>query len=1014
MYKINKKQRIFKWLFASLSIPLIVGIGVALGIGNHLAFEVYPNNLTEFFNQSSDDNSERIEESKAKGNELSRELVQEGIVLLENNGTLPFPNSINKVNVFGYGSVDWIYCGSGSGRIVPSGENIYGICEALENNGVQYNKTLYDFYYNYRTPTGPGEPNDTNPWTIGTTCEEFCKISEPTLTAELKNNAEAFSNTALIVLSRRGGESEDLPHAQYKYDGSVDTSKTYLEASDEEIALLTYCGQTFENVIVIINSTNAMQLDFLKTISGIDACLNVSNTGLYGANGIYDVLYGVVSPSGKLTDTYPYDLKTNPTYFHSTYEMTGRYNNASSNAWPYNRNYKHRNEQTVFYSDYVEGIYVGYKWYETAYVEGYWDHSPYNGYDSVVQYPFGYGESYTSFSWEIQETSLGDNSVILDTKQTINIKVKVANTGTVVGKDVVQIYLTAPYTNGGIEKAYVNLVGFAKTPLIEPNQSSIVEINVRVSDFESYDCYDKNNNNHVGYELEAGEYILKFMSDSHNMKEGMDNNELHYHVDALIDIDNDEYTDQKVTNLFTGDDAVDGFSIDGSNANQNISYYSRSNFPILLTDRPEDRNWDNILEVSPTSACNNTYSTSMMSSWDNRTGLDAFGNNIPTSNPSWGNGSGNNKVIARGTLTDLGIKLADPANWNDPDWDSLLNQVSFDEAVNVISSDALGTSQGIESAGRPDGSDADGPQQIGTVAGLGGVHGTGYPAGTLIGQTWSTSLAYAFGKSYGQDMESVRRSGAYAFGCNIHHNPFAGRNFEYYSEDAYLSGMMASNACKGTAIYGKYCFMKHFVCNDQDYHRVGLYTWLTEQALREIYLKPFQECVRSGEMSAVMSSFNRIGATWTGGSEALLTGVLRNEWQFHGMVITDYNESWELMDQAQAVRAGSNYGMAMRYTYGVASSNPTLSSSTPRFQHRLKQIAKEVIYGYIHPLLVSYNHNQQGGDYIISTISKKSWQFWRPLLISLDAVVISALVYWAYFVFRPVKDPKIKGEKNES
>ena len=1018
MSKFSKKQIITKWVTIGLATPLFIGTLIALGYGNHLAFDVYPNNLKEFFNQGGGGSSGGDSESRAKGNDLARELVREGIVMLKNeDDTLPLSKSIKKVNVFGYNSVDWYYCGSGSGRILTSGEKMYDICKGLEENGIEYNKELYNFYYNYRTPTGLGGPDASNPWTIGTTAEKFCVLVEPALTPQIKSNAESFSKTAIVSLGRKGGESEDLPRAQYKYKAETDTTKTYLDASDEEIELLTYCGSHFDNVIVVINSTNAMCLDFLDTIPGIDSCLIVGNTGLYGATGIYDVMFGDYSPSGKLTDTYAYDFKSNITYFHSSYEHTGNYLNSNSGSWPYNRNYKGRDEKTVFYSDYVEGIYVGYKWFETADAEHYWDNAPYNGYDNVVQFPFGYGMSYTSFSWELEELSLPKGSELPDTKETIDIKVKVKNTGLVAGKDVVEVYLTAPYIAGGIEKSYVSLVGFAKTPLIKPNESATVEINVKVSDFESYDCYDKNNNGHVGYELDEGTYELKFMTDSHTLKEGMEDNVISYVLSDTVNIDFDEISGQKVTNLFTGENAVDGFAIDGSNAMQNVDYISREHFPTLPSAKVPNRNWNAILEVSKVGGkANNTYNTQMASSWDNAIGSDAFGNPIPTTAPTWGTGSGTYKVMQGGAITELGEKLADPANWDSTDWDKILNQVSFNEAVNVIASDALGTSSGVPSAGRPNGSDADGPQQIGTVAGLGGVHGTGFPNGTLIGQTWSTSLAYAFGKNYGSDMENVKRSGAYAFGCNIHRSPFAGRSFEYFSEDSYLSGKFAANECRGVAVYGKYAYMKHFACNDQDYQRVGLYTWLTEQALREIYLKPFKECVETGELSAVMSSFNRVGATWAGGSEALLTGVLRNEWQFHGMVITDYNESWELMDQAQAVRAGSNYGMAMTYTYGVFNSNPTLSNSTPRFQHRLRNAVKEVIYGYIHPLLMNkiYNESGESEEYIIVTVSKEPWEYWRPMIISIDGVVICGVIFLAYLTYRPIKDPKVKKEEGDT
>ena len=340
MKKNTKKQLILKIVLISVSIPLIVGIFIGLAIGNHIAFDVYANNLTEFFNQGGGEDP-ATSETIAKGNDLSRELVREGAVLVKNeNNTLPLSKSNNKVNVFGYNSVDWFYSGSGSGQVYANGEKQYNICLALENNGISYNKEIYDYYYNYLAPRGAGSPTDSNnPWSIGTTSENFCVLVEPDLPDSIKNNAKTYSDTAIVTLSRKGGETEDLPLKQYKYNRPTDASKTYLEASDEEIALLTFVGANFDKVIVLVNSTNVLQLDFLESIPGLDSCLIVGNTGNFGANGIYDVLYGDYSPSGKLTDTYPYDLKTNITYFHGGYETTGQYQNANPNTWPYNRNY---------------------------------------------------------------------------------------------------------------------------------------------------------------------------------------------------------------------------------------------------------------------------------------------------------------------------------------------------------------------------------------------------------------------------------------------------------------------------------------------------------------------------------------------------------------------------------------------------------------------------------------------------------------------------------------------------
>ena len=1012
---IPKEVKRKKLVKAIISSVVIAGSIVGLAIGNHLALDTYYSNITAMLcppiaQENVGGNAANIE----LGEKIVREIQREGSVLVKNEDkVLPFVGA-KAVNVFGYNSVDWFYSGSGSGHTTED-ENTLNICEALEKYGVQYNKDLYNFYYNYKKPQGVNAPS-----TLNVTADKFSVLVEPDLSESVKNNSKSFSDYAIVCIGRKGGETEDLPRIQYKYDREPDSSKHYLEASNEEIELLTWVGANFSNVVVLINSTNTMQLDFLDTIPGLKSCLVVGATGNTGTLGICDVLFGEYSPSGHLTDTQPRNLKYNYTYYLGTGpDMTYSYNNSSSNAWPYNRNYKGVHEGTVYYSDYKEGIYVGYKWFETADSVGYWNEEPYNGYENVVQYPFGYGLSYTTFDWELEEVLPAVGSKIESNLDSIEVKVKVTNTGEVAGKDVVQVYLTAPYTPGGIEKSYVSLVGFNKTPTLNPGESVVVPVKLDVSDFKSYDSYDANKNGHTGYELEAGTYQLKLMTDAHNLKQ-MENNVLEYVVDSTINIDTDEYTGKTVKNLFTGEDAIDGNSVDGTTLNQNIEYISREKFPSLPTQKLPNRDWSSDFEVSPTSECNNVYSREMASAWDNATGLDAFGNPIPTSKPTWGSGSGTNKVYADGGLTELGRELAKPENWeNEELWNKILSQVSLKEALDVINTNSFMNSEGVPSAGRPTLVDADGAQQIGGTAGVEtGVVGTAYPSPFVTAQCWSINLTYSMGKSYGIDMQNVNRDGTYAFVANIHRSPFGGRNFENFSEDPFLCGKQAAAACRGVAVIGKYCYMKHFAVNDQEFERVGLYTWLTEQALREVYLKPFQECVRNGNMVAVMTSFNRVGATWAGGSEAMISGVLRNEWQFHGMIVTDYCEGKPIMDQSQAVRAGSNYGMSMSYTDGSANELPSTSSSA-RLQWRLRDSVKEVIYGFINPLYVNeeYNKNPDDGEYIQVSQSKKSWVWWVPALYTIDALAICGLIYLAWTAFKPLdelfddEDKKKKLEK---
>ncbi len=1008
----KKHYRKSKIIKLCVFTPLIIAAGAAIVVADVQA-KYYENNIDAFLTHSG--SNESVTEQRSKGNELSQQIEREGAVLVKNdNGTLPLKRSTKKVNVFGHGSVDWYYTGSGSGAINTGNETDKPVnfLDALKEYGISYNTGLATFYNDYRAPLGGN-----NPSTLSTKTETVAQLCEPSLAEYsdgLLDSAKNYSDTAFVVIARKAGESEDLPKTQYKYDKPADSTRGYLESSTEEDELLAYVGQNFANVIVIVNSTNEMQLDFLDRIDGIDAALVAGVTGIKGAKGLPEVIYGDYAPSGHLTDTYPYDLKTNITYYHSGYEDVGIYTNPSSGAWPYapgdGKNPVHGISGNVYYQDYVEGIYVGYKWYETAAAEGYWDtvdNQFGQGYEGVVQYPFGYGLSYTSFAWTLAEASVPAGSELTDASE-LTFKVNVTNTGNVTGKDVVELYLTAPYTPGGIEKTAVSLVGFAKTPTIEPGAVATVAVTVKASEFKSFDAYDANQNGFAGYELEAGDYQLKFMTDSHNLKAGMEDNLLTYKVASDIEITEDETTHSKVTTLFTGTDAVDGFSVDGVTADQNVNYISRNNLYALPTEGAFKRPWNSALEVSPTSTKNNTYSQEAASAWDNATGTDAFGNPIPTTAPAWGSGSV--APIYQNGITALGKQLA--SDYDDPQWDEVLDSLSWEDSINIINSDSLGRSAGFSSLGFGALRDADGPQQIGSL--YGGVTGTGYPGATVLAQTWSPALAYAFGKSFGQDMDKTSADGVYGFATNIHRAAYTGRNFEYYSEDPVLSGLMVANASRGLAVNGKFGYIKHFVANDSEYMRVGLYTWVTEQALREVYLKPFEYAVKDGEASAIMTSFNRIGATWAGGSEAALQGVLRNEWGFKCRIITDYAESIYVMDQAQAFRAGSNYGMKMNYTTGSAASVPTQATASIRFQNRLRESNKEVIYSYLTPLLINANYNESADvdEYIVAVPTKKGWSWWRVVLIDVNVLGFGGLAYLLYLTLRPAPLKTAKKKKD--
>ena len=1016
-----------KLVVSIVSLAAIVAVGVGLGIGNDLAFNRYSAVISHHLAPNGDSSSEEAKQARNMGNQLAREIEREGIVMVKNDGTLPLQKDA-QVNVFGHGSVDWYIMSSGSEMVGTDGQTPYDFNSALENYGVHVNQDLANYYLSWHEAKG-----DSN--TIFNGGDSYYQIREPSLELDAYQaqyeKALDFSNTAFFVISRHAGENSDAPHYQNKVNGQdKDETRTYLQISTEEEETLTQLGQDFENVIVIINSTNAMQLDFLERIDGINACLVVGVTGVQGALSIPEIIYGDASPSGHLTDTYPYDHKTNITYYRGNHKFTHQYVGAPSGCTTmgaggsgfYN---------TSCYVEYNEGIYVGYRWYETADAEGYWDSYSNDfgtGYDAVVQYPFGYGLSYTTFDWKLEDVSIPEFSSITN-EDTIELTVSVTNTGMVAGKDVVEVYLTAPYYEGEIEKSSIKLVAYAKSPELRPGETSNLVIPVECKEFKSYDCYDDNNNGFYGYEMDEGDYVIKLMTDAHHMKD-MDKNSLTYSVDAGgIQITTDERTGNTVENRFTGEDAYEKQSIDGSSAHQGgtnedgsgkpIEMVHRDDFPALLEDVEENKNWNSAIlnRDHDLTAPSSVITAAMANYWDNAD-VDYFGNPVPTTNPTWG-AAGDLALIDKGQLTELGKELSSPEGWDDPRWEQVLNQVPFDQAKYILTVDTQYKAPGIAAIGfRNDDigafQHAEGAAQIGNGVMAPNTSCVGYPSPTVLAQTWNQTLAYMFGKSEGNDMNPAGKDATYAPNCNIHRSPYGGRNSGYQSEDPYLSGRTVANVIRGMGVYGRTTFMKHFVVNDQDFNRMGLYTWLSEQALREIYLRSFEEGVKYGDSTGIMTSFNRLGAIWAGGDEALLQGVLRYEWGFKGAVITDMTENEEHMDSAANLRAGGNLNLG-----GDGKPIVTLStSSTPRVQHRMRQAIKEYVYAFSHALWKheTYNESADPADAVIVTEPKQAWQWWKPAIVAVDALVYSGLALLAFVVvditfFHLCKEPKKEKEE---
>ena len=973
-----------------------------------------------------------INAARAEGQALSKQIVQEGSVLVKNNGVLPLDKSeVSQVNVFGHASIDWVYGGSGSGQVEPensnSSENI-DLLKALQLYDVDYNEALPEMYNKFCAPFG-------DIGSISNMYDTFYRLAEPSLsynkdyyTDELLNDAKNYSDTAIVVIGRHAGETEDPTRIQYKAKAKekTDTSRHYLEISTEEEELLTYVGANYDKVIVIVNSTNTMELDFVETIPGIDACLVVGATGTRGAEGIPSILYGEVSPSGRFTDTYAYDMASNVNYKRTSSQGIGHYTNgqelyptgAGSNAGSSSRT-------APAFIDYIEGVYLGYKWYETADAEGIWNEYSrevldndgskitLNGYDSVVQYPFGYGLSYTQFNWVVESVSIPDGSEINRDSQIV-IQVAVENVGSHAGKDVVEIYFTPEYKAGEIEKAHVNLVGFAKSSTLNPGEREILTITIDADDMTAYDAYDLNKNGNKGYELDAGTYQIKLMTDSHNVKTvsfagGASNvpGILTYNVSETINCLTDKYTGNPVTNKFTGEDALDGVSLDGSDSNQDIGFISRAAFPdpYEIPDVVDRVMTDNVKQY-------NTFTKDDASAWDNAT-VDIFGNPVDTSKVTWGQpaglleydgvtyadslgSDGYSKIYKDGKVTTLGLILG--SDYNHPLWEKVLDQITLAEATSLIYNASFGT-QAIPSVGKPALEDKDGPAQVKSFNSS-APRGTGFPCVTVLGQTWDPKLAYSFGINYGKEMnaEGIGIDGTYGFGANLHRSAWGGRNYEYFSEDGFLAGTMLAEQVRGLTNTGKYCYLKHLILYETEHERDSMYTWCNEQALREIYLVPFEKAIQDGGCVGIMSSYNRIGNTWTGGSEALMQGVIRDELGFNGAIITDYVDSWSVNFMAieDAVRAGGDLNLG-----GKNNSLNTNFDDSNRIEAQAKEACHHVLYMFLSPLHANSEYNAQDDvEQIVVGTVVEPWVWWKLALIDFDIIVGVGCAYWLYFIFR--------------
>ena len=811
-------------------------------------------------------------EAFANAQEVNLKLAEEGFVLLKNeNAALPM-NKGARISVFSKNSVNLSYGGSGSGGFDTSNnKNLY---ESLNDAGFVTNPTLKNFYESsqsgpVRTANSSDLDNGDNQ-KIATAETPQNKYSDA-----VKNSYADYSDAALVVITRIGGEGFDLPRYQGDSEGAVSPDSHYLELDQNEIDLLTAVTDgTFKRVVVVFNTPSSFEATFLKDSAyaafadKIDAAVWIGFTGSNGITALGEILNGDVNPSGRLVDTWAADFTKNPSFVNfgtgCLPDTTDKYDGG------------------MYYSvDYEEGIYVGYRYYETR---GETDGEDW--YNANVVYPFGYGLSYTTFDWTVGNASASE--IALDT--TITVPVTVKNTGSAAGKDVVQLYASAPYTLGGIEKAHKVLVGFAKTKLLQPGESETVMVSFDPYSAASYDYRDANSNGFSGYELEAGEYTLYISRNAHESEKAIALN-----LAADVQIGTDPTTDSEVVNRYT--DSENFLDSDWQ-------------LDAMLSRADWEGTWPTPQTAQQHAGTDRLYEEIRSEEHNNPTDFDSeeypwFGEE-PT-------------LTLRDLLPSAEAEGYEPVvSYDDERWEELMMGCDEEEMIALINNGAYHT-LAMESVGLPATIHGDGPSGFTCFMSKEQVNGTcQYVSEPVMASTWNINLMTELGEAIGEEgtigdkATGQPYSSIYAPGVNIHRSPFGGRCSEYFSEDPFISGMMGAAEVQGIQSRGVLPTVKHFVANEQETHRSigGDLSWLSEQALREIYLKPFEYTVKLGETRGIMTSFNRIGTRWTGGDYRLLTEILRNEWGFNGLVICDFNTIPQYMIPRMMFYAGGSLDLA--------------------------------------------------------------------------------------------------------
>ena len=864
------------------------------------------------------------DETNEEAAEVAEEIMEDGIVLLKNESLLPL-NETKKLNIFGWESINPAYGGAGSGGINDL-YDIVSLNQGLENAGFSINQELVDFYNNYGADN-PEMSIQKQSWTL----------PEPpvdTYSDELIKSAKEYSDVAVVVLSRKAGEGHnDIPMDVRKaaYDNNSDEyddfpeGEHYLQLSQTERDMVDMVCSNFDNVIVVYNGANQFELGFADEYPQIKSVVWCPGTGNVGFNALGKVFSGEVNPSGKTPDTFIYDMTTAPWWNNA--EKT-EYTNLADMAVE-GMNAGTAQVYAPAFTNYVEGIYVGYKYYETAAQEGAID------YDKTVQYPFGYGLSYTEFEQKMGELEEKDGQISVD--------VEVTNTGDVAGKDVVEVYYEPPYTNGGIEKSSANLIEFAKTDLLQPGESQTVTVTFSIEDMASYD-----ENHAKAYVLEKGDYAISINSDSHTV---LDQKTYTADKDVVYKGENKRASDDTAaTNVF-------------EDAKGDVTYLSRAD---------HFANYEEATAAPASAELGEPYVSEyhLNSNFDKTTYL-------------------NDEDVMPTTGADNGLTLADmrDADYDDPRWEKLLDQLTVDEMANMIAMAGYQTAA-MDSVGKVATLDFDGPAAINNN--FTGVGSIGFPIEVVVASTWNKELAQAWGECMGKISQEMGAEGWYAPGMNTHRTAFGARNYEYFSEDGVLAGNMGANAVEGARKYGVYSYIKHFALYEGNAKMVSV--WSNEQAIREIYLKPFEISVKQGGANAVMVSWSFLGDKWTGESSNLMNTVLRDEWGFRGMALTDFfrNNGHGFMNADAALANGVD---AMLSTFNGEENN-VANPEHPTSVLQMRNACKNVMYTVVSSWAYDGEHEETG------------MENWKKAGIGIDIVIALFMAGMEVLVIRGYKKRK--------